>query len=101
MTATAVGRAGRTSPGGADSTKEPSANDLDMVCCLWLEGVLPMRCWGAMGLFVPCLGGLTVAGTELAIEGSRASLETTEHVPEIRSHSKGIARSHWTIDNSQ
>ena len=61
-----------------------------------------MRCWGAMGLFVPCLGGLTVAGTELAIEGSRASLKATdEHVPEIPSHSKGIARSHWTIDSSQ
>lgn len=46
-----------------------------------------MRCWGAMGLFVPCLGGLTVAGTKLAIEGSRASLKATdEHVPEISSY---------------
>ena len=51
-----VTRAGRTSPGGADSTKEPSADDLDMVYLLWPEGVPPMRCGDAMGLFAPCLG---------------------------------------------
>jgi hypothetical protein len=48
-------------------------------------------CWGAMGLFVPCLGWLRGPSWQLAIEGSRAGLgaevhRTDEHVPEMRSH---------------